>query len=143
MHSQHSLNISLSLQRSIRISVAGDTEESVTVVLVLNLVGTSAEGTLFTGLGAGESKHAGTLATEQIQLVVPGTWCIDETTDCFSQSQHIFHSQCQPTLEIRRWVSVQRIASLKCRISIAALETCLQVSTFQQVFLFDNPLQNC
>ena len=54
------------------------------------------------------NKHQ--LSKGSAELLVPAKWCIDETTDCLSQSRHIFGSQIQPTLEIRRWVNVQCIA---------------------------------
>ena len=98
----------------------------------------------------GESKHTihsqrdkTSLSKGSTEPLVPAKWRIVEAIDCLSQSQDIFRSQIQPTLEIRRWVNVQRISPLVCRITIAAQESCLQVSTFQQRSLNDNPLQNC
>ena len=43
---------------------------------------------------------------------------LGEAVECFSQSQHIFRSQFQPTFEIRRWINVQRIAPFVSRIGI-------------------------
>ena len=73
---------------------------------------------------------------------MPSEECVDEAIDCLSQSQHIFGSQFQPTLEIGRWVNVQSIAPFVRTIGITTQKSCLQVSTFQQMSLFINPLQN-
>ena len=91
----------------------------------------------------GESKHTGPFAVTQNQLVeVPSEGCVDEAIDCLSQSQHIFRSQIQPTFQIRRWINVQRIAPFVGGIGITTQESCLQVSTVQQMSLIYNSLQN-
>ena len=104
-----------------------------------NLVGTSTGETCFRKI---PNIRVHLLSEGSTEPLMPSKRCVDEAVDCFSQSQHIFQSQFQPTFEIRRWVNVQRIAPFVSRKRITTQESCFQISKLQQMSLINNPLQN-
>ena len=73
---------------------------------------------------------------------MPAERCVDEAIDCFAQSQYIVWSQVEPAFEIIWWVNVQRVAPFIGGIWITTQESCLQVSTFQQMAFISDPMQN-